>query len=288
MSALFTNYRWLGAKLIIAVLLSLAALFVFRDSKGIGYIESLGPDITEVVDSVLGVPSTIGDRGQQFMESKAELRERISELESENIVLSARGQRLEALLAENRRYRALLNSSTASDPDLTVARIISVSPDIQRHLVTVDRGHADGIHEGDVVINAAGVMGQVVNSGRSASQVLLISDASHGLPVLNNRTGLRGVVEGTGRLDRLVIRNLASTADIVEGDLLVTSGLGGRFVSGYPVATVTETRVSGDAAYLTVWADPLADLNLESHVLILHSEHDEPQPVQVDKLVERQ
>ena len=288
MSALFTNYRWLGAKVTIAVLMSLALLFLLRDTKAVGFLESLGPDITEVVDAVLGVPSVIGDRGLQFMESKAELRERITELENQNIVLSARGQRLEALLAENRRYRALLNSSIASDPDLTVARIISVSPDIQRHLVTVDRGHADGIHEGDVVINAAGVMGQVVNSGRSASQVLLISDASHGLPVLNNRTGLRGVVEGTGRLDRLVIRNLASTADIVEGDLLVTSGLGGRFVSGYPVATVTETRVSGDAAYLTVWADPLADLNLESHVLILHSEHDEPQPVQVDKLVERQ
>jgi len=288
MSALFTNYRWLGAKLIVAVLLSLALLFLFRESKAVGYIESLGPDITEVVDLVLGIPSAIGDRGLQFIESKAELRERITELESENIVLSARGQRLEALLAENRRYRALLNSSIASDPDLTVARIISVSPDIQRHLVTVDRGDAHGIHEGDVVINALGVMGQVVNSGRFASQVLLISDASHGLPVLNNRTGLRGVVEGTGRLDRLVIRNLASTADIVEGDLLVTSGLGGRFVSGYPVATVTETRVSGDAAYLTVWADPLADLDLESHVLILHGEHDEPQPPQVDKLVDLQ
>ena len=212
MSALFTNYRWLGAKLIVAVLLSL--LFLFRESKAVGYIESLGPDITEVVDLVLGIPSTaIGDRGLQFMESKAELRERITELESENIVLSARGQRLEALLAENRRYRALLNSSIASDPDLTVARIISVSPDIQRHLVTVDRGDAHGIHEGDVVINALGVMGQVVNSGRFASQVLLISDASHGLPVLNNRTGLRGVVEGTGRLDRLVIRNSLGTAD---------------------------------------------------------------------------
>lgn len=288
MSALFTNYRWLGAKLFIAVLLSLALLFVFRDSKAVGYVENLGPDITELLELVLGVPSAIGDRGMQFVESKAELRERISELESENVVLSARGQRLEALLAENRRYRTLLNSSSASDPDLTVARIISVSPDIQRHLVTVDRGVAHGIHEGDVVINASGVMGQVVNSGRFASQVLLISDASHGLPVLNNRTGLRGVVEGTGRLDRLVIRNLASTADIVEGDLLVTSGLGGRFVSGYPVATVSETRVSGDAAYLTVWADPLADLDLESHVLILHSEQDKAQPAQADELADLQ
>lgn len=288
MTTLFTNYRWLGAKLTVAALLSLTLLFVFRDSKAVSYVESLGPDITEVVDSVLGVPTAIGDRGLQLVESKAELRERIAELESENIVLKARGQRLEALLAENRRYRALLNSSIASDPDLTVARITSVSPDIQRHLVTVDRGETHGIYEGDVVINAAGVMGQVVTAGRFASQVLLISDASHGLPVLNNRTGLRGVIEGTGRLDRLVIRNLASTADIVEGDLLVTSGLGGRFFSGYPVATVTETRISGDAAYLTVWADPLADLDLESHVLILHSEQGESQAAQVDGIADIQ
>lgn len=275
MSSLFTEYRWLGAKLIAAVVVSASLLFIFKDSKPVSFVERLGPDISESLSLVMELPAEVGDRGAQFMESRTELRERIAALEAENVVLSARGQRLEAVLAENRRYRTLLNSAAASDPNLTVARIVSVSPDIQRHLVTVDRGLQDGVHDGDVVINADGIMGQVVKAGRSASQVLLISDVSHGLPVLNNRTGLRCVIEGTGRLDRLVVRNLASTADITPGDLLVTSGLGGRFASGYPVATVTETQMSADAAYLTVWADPVAKLDLESHVLILHSEEDD-------------
>jgi rod shape-determining protein MreC len=114
-------------------------------------------------------------------------------------------------------------------------------------------------------------MGQVTQVGRSASRALLVTDVQHGLPVLNNRTGQRAIAEGVGRLDRLVIRNLASTSDVASSDLWVTSGLGKRFPAGYPVGTTVETATSADAAYLSVSLAPTAALDVESYVLILTS-----------------
>ena len=112
-------------------------------------------------------------------------------------------------------------------------------------------------------------MGQLVQVGVSASRALLVTDSQHGLPVLNNRTGQRGIAEGVGQFNRLLVRNLASTSEVSEGDLWVTSGLGGRFPAGYPVGLTAETTTSAAAAYLTVSIEPLAKLDVESHVLIL-------------------
>ena len=112
-------------------------------------------------------------------------------------------------------------------------------------------------------------MGQLIQTGSTASRALLVTDNQHGLPVLNNRTGQRGIAEGVGQFNRLLVRNLASTSEVKEGDLWVTSGLGGRFPAGYPVGVTVGTTTSADAAYLTASLEPLAKLDVESHVLIL-------------------
>ena len=142
---------------------------------------------------------------------------------------------------------------------------------MNRHLLTLDRGRDEGVDVGHPVLNAEGVMGQIVQVGRTASRALLVTDLQHGIPVLNNRTGQRAIAEGVGRLDQLVIRNLASTSDVSSGDLWVTSGLGERFPAGYPVGRTRETTTSGDAAYLSVTLQTSAALDVESHVLILTS-----------------
>ena len=111
-------------------------------------------------------------------------------------------------------------------------------------------------------------MGQLIQTGSTASRALLVTDNQHGLPVLNNRTGQRGIAEGVGQFNRLLVRNLASTSEVKEGDLWVTSGLEALscwLSSGVTVGTTT----SADAAYLTASLEPLAKLDVESHVLIL-------------------
>lgn len=234
-------------------------------------VEGAGADLSEVSFYIIDVPKYFVQSVAQYLESRASMRGRIQALEDRNLILSARTQRMEALTAENMRYRALLNSPVAEDATMTVARIVAVSPDVNRHLLTLDRGRDEGVDVGYPILNAEGVMGQIVQVGQTASRALLVTDVQHSIPVLNNRTGQRAIAEGVGRLDQLVISNLASTSDVSSGDLWVTSGLGERFPAGYPVGLTRETTTSGDAAYLSVTLQTAAALDVESHVLILTS-----------------
>lgn len=132
----------------------------------------------------------------------------------------------------------------------------------------LDKGQRDGVAVGQPLLGAEGLMGQVVLAGQTSSRALLITDAAHAMPIQVNRNGVRGIVEGTGELDTMVVRHIAATTDIVVGDLLVSSGLGGRFPPGYPVAEVTEVNLKPGDAFATVTAKPMAALDRGRHVLI--------------------
>ena len=163
----------------------------------------------------------------------------------------------------------MLNSSALLQDDVLVAELIGVSPDPARHLVVLDKGEADGVFTGQPLIDANGLMGQVVEAAANSARVLLITDATHAIPVQVNRNGVRAIAEGVGRLDRLELRHVASTEDIEVGDLLVSSGLGGRFPEGYPVASVTEVIVDPGQPFARVIAEPKAALNRSRHVLLV-------------------
>ena len=139
-----------------------------RESPLTGHVEGVGADLTEASFVVIDVPKRLFGRVAAYLESRATMRRKIVELKDRNLILSARAQRMEALMAENMRYKALLNSAVAEDTTMTVARIVAVSPDVNRHLLTLNRGDADGVMIGDPVLNADGVMGQVTQVGRSA------------------------------------------------------------------------------------------------------------------------
>ena len=138
-----------------------------------GKVEGMGADLSEVSFYTLDVPKRFFQTAAEYLESRASMREQIQALEDRNLILSARAQRMEALTAENMRYRALLNSPVAEDATMTVARIVAVSPDVNRHLLTLDRGRDEGVDVGHPVLNAEGVMGQIVQVGRPASRALL-------------------------------------------------------------------------------------------------------------------
>ena len=190
-------------------------------------------------------PFDAWDRLLESVRSRNALQDEVLRLQQENRVLKGKAQRLASLLSENARYKALLNSDIKDE--LIAAQISSVSPDPARHLAA-DKGAADGVEEGQPVLGAEGLIGQIMLVDENNSRALLITDSAHALPVEVNRSGLRAIAEGSGDIDRLVIRHLAATTDIRVGDLLVTSGLGGRFPHGYPVARVTNVEIAaGDA-----------------------------------------
>lgn len=231
-------------------------------------VRALAVDATATVYRLATAPGRAVDSVSEYFTARRELREENARLRQENLVLKGHSQRLAGVLAENARYRALLNSAEIVDTDVMMAEVISVTADPARHLLVLDKGEADGVHEGQPLLGADGLMGQVVMLGESTSRAMLITDSTHAVPVQVNRNGVRGLAEGTGDLGRLIVRHVAATTDIVVGDMLVTSGLGGRFPPGYPVAEVVSVDLEPGAAFAIVTARPLAQLDRGRHVML--------------------
>jgi rod shape-determining protein MreC len=221
---------------------------------------------------VTDIPSRIGRWNDENLLSRKTLIENNKRLSAEALLLKAKVQKLASLEAENVRLRELLNSSALLDDSVLVAELIGVSPDPLHHQIIIDKGESDGLYVGQPVIDSLGLMGQVIAVGPLHSRVLLITDSSHALPVQVNRNGLRSIAEGVGLFHQLTLQHVAATTDIKEGDLLVSSGLGQRFPSGYPVAVVTEVTIDPGQPFATVKARPSAALNRSRHVLLVFTQ----------------
>jgi rod shape-determining protein MreC len=195
--------------------------------------------------------------------------EQNQELKKEKMRLKARLQKLKALEAENLRLRNLLDSSFKVGERVLIAELSSVELDPYRQQIVISKGSRSGVFKGQPVLDANAVMGQVVSTSPLHSTVMLITDASHALPVQVLRNGLRTVAVGTGNIDSLNLPFLARNADIVQGDQLVTSGLGGIFPPGYPVATVTSVTQEPGQHFATISAEPLAHLDRAREVLLV-------------------
>lgn len=201
--------------------------------------------------------------------SRTELLEQNRALRDQNLRLRGELQKYEALQAENMRLRDLVDSSFKIGDRVLVAELSAVDLDPYKQQVVINKGSVSGTFVGQPVLDAHAVMGQVVNVSPFESTVLLITDTSHALPVQVLRNGLRTIALGTGRVDELKLPYLPTNSDIVEGDLLVTSGLGGKFPPGYPVATVTRIDRSPDAPFSLVLAAPRAHLDRSREVLLV-------------------
>ncbi len=177
--------------------------------------------------------------------------------------------RLRFLQAENTRLRQLLGSKVQLPGQATIAEIIGVPPDPQRAAVILDKGTADGIAVGYAVVDASGLLGQITDVSANTSWALLVSDRNHATPARINRTGVRMIVGGIGSSDRLVVEDLPVSTDLRQGDLIETSGLGGRFPVGYPVGLVSSVESTESSPYLQASIAPSAALLKVGHVLII-------------------
>lgn len=218
---------------------------------------------------VADLPTRLGKWGDTHVRSRSQLLEDNDRLQRENLVLQGRSHQMASLQAENVRLRALLNSTAMLRDDVLVAELIGVSPDPVRHQLVLNKGEQDGVFVGQPLIDADGLMGQIVEVSLANSRALLITDATHSIPVQVNRNGVRAIAEGTGALGALDIHHVSATTDIQAGDLLVTSGLGGRFPVGYPVAVISEIERDPGEAFARIRAVPSAALDRSRHVLLV-------------------
>ena len=184
-------------------------------------------------------------------------------------LLSSKLQRFAVLEEENKRLRQLLGSSIKFRERILVAELIDVELEPSRQFVEINKGIREGAYDGQPVVDATGIIGQIIYVGLFSSKVLLITDPSHSLPVQVNRNGLRAVAVGTGRSDTLLLEHLPTNADIHEGDLIVSSGLSRRFPRGYPVGKILSIKLIPGDPFAKVIVTPSAKMAQNHEVLLV-------------------
>lgn len=208
----------------------------------------------------------------QMLTSRTEILAENEKLRADTLLMQRRLQKLAVLTEQNVRLRELLNSSALLEEQVIVAELLGVDPNPQTHKLLINKGSRHGVYPGQPMLDARGVMGQVIEVMPYSSRVLLLTDSTHSLPVQVTRNGLRTIASGTGHPGQFELRHVADNADIKEGDLLVTSGMGQRFPAGYPVGVVVEVLRGTGQPFAVVQAAPAAALDRSRHFLLVFGE----------------
>lgn len=223
------------------------------------------------VQMFVSLPSMLGYIGDAIASHRSLLKEN-RELKEIQLINEAKLLKLAALEKENIRLRALLENSFKLGEQVLVAELLSVNLAPYEHVVVVNKGSRFGVHSKQPVLDAHGIVGQVVRTLPISSEIMLITDPNHAIPVQVNRNGLRTIAIGSGRINKLNLPFLPNNADILPGDLLISSGLGGTFPPGYPVAIVDDFKVRPNKPFARITATPKAQLDKSREFLIVWSD----------------
>lgn len=262
-----------GLRTIILIAAAIVLMFLDHRNEHLVQIRAQLGRLLFPLQEAVDAPFSAGRWARSNLATRSTLISENEAMREQLLVQAGKLQRMSALEAENARIRALLDSSAKVADALVVAEIVSVDMDRLRHRVVVNRGSENGASAGEALIDAQGVVGQIIRDRGTSSEALLITDPDHAVPVEVVRNGLRTIAVGSGDLDRLVLPFIARNADVKLGDQLVSSGLGGKFPAGYPVGTVIDVRGDTGEAFLSVRAKPAASLDRVREVLLV-----KPQP----------
>ena len=190
--------------------------------------------------------------------------------------LEVRSMRYDALAQQNAALIGLRQSLPPVASRWLPAEIVNIQLDSLRQRVLIDRGTVNGVTASQAVLDDHGVVGQTMHVGPWSAQVILITDPEHALPVSIARTGLRTIAVGAGDSTSLGLPYLPANADVRVGDVLVTSGLGGVFPPGYPVARIIEVHKDAVQPLAHVRAAPFAHIDTDTEVMLVWFRHDSP------------
>ena len=268
---LFPRGPGLGLKALTLSLLSLGILLTDQRSETLTPLRNGLAWALRPVLWTAGLPSASG-RLAEHLRGRESLLEENLVLRENQLVLQSRQQKFSALEMENRRLRELLSSSAQLEEKVLIAEILSAAQDPYRQQIVLNKGVRDGVYKGQALVDAQGVMGQVIRVNPDTSVALLITDPNHGTPVEINRTGLRTFALGRGDGQSLSLPYLPGNADVQVGDVLVSSAIGGRFPAGYPVGKIQELKHEPGEHFMEAIALPAAKLNQGRQALLVWSE----------------
>lgn len=259
----------LGTRLFL--LLACSILLMVLDSREdyLQYIHSKLNVVVYPIQAAVDLPFSLADWISTSLASRRRLMAENQDLRRRQLRSDASVQKMIAIEAENARLRALMDTAALMADRTMVTEIMAIDLNPYRRLLTINKGSSAGAYRGQAVVDAFGIVGQISDLGPLSSQVLLISDPEHAVPVEVNRNGLRTIAVGTGDAQTLNLPFLPNNADIKLGDLLVTSGLGGVFPAGYPVAEVNNIEIDPSRPFAHVEATPAAELDKVRELLLI-------------------
>ncbi len=260
-----------GLKAVALIVLSIAVMFADTRANHLDAVRKTISAAVYPLRVVVDAPARLFEYAAETTVSRDDLARENRRLKNERLLIDAELQTLTALEAENARLRELLDARARISSAVRVAEIMAVDANPYRHSLVIDHGTADGAYDGQAIIDADGVVGQIIATGLKSSEAVLISDPGHAIPVEVNRNGLRTIAFGTGEINVLDLPFLPNNADIERGDLLVTSGLGGKFPPGYPVAVVESVTRIPQEPFAAVRATPVATLNQVREILLVEA-----------------
>ena len=255
--------------LVVLAAISIAMMVIETRSGVLNPVRNVLSFVVTPIQSIVSAPARIGNVISVWTTSKQEFEGAHERLEAENLKLKVLLRHYEALEHENANLRRLLSASKKVPEKALVADLLNVSLDPFTHKILVNRGIGDDVYDGQPVLDAEGIFGQVTEVMPLTTAITLITDPSHATPVYVKRNGLRAIAFGTGYADELRVSYLTSNADIKVGDILLSSGLGRRFPAGYPVATISNVTTNSNEAFLSIKAEPIAQLNQSKQVLLV-------------------
>lgn len=253
--------------------LALAIALIVLDHRG-GWLSQARAQagvVTQPLWWLAGLPGRVGTRVKDDAVTRTRLMEENRELRNELLVANARLTRLSTAAADNMQLRALLGVAESRGLDVQLAPILDIDLDPTRQRLVLDAGSGDGVRVGQPVIDAGGLMGQIIQVTPAHAIVLLLTDPDHAVPVVVASSGVRLIAYGRGRSDLLELADIPLNSGVKVGDVVVTSGLGGRFPAGFPVGTVTALRPDDSHAFLVGDLRPAAQLDRGRDVLLLRS-----------------
>lgn len=254
------------------VVFALVSVFLIGVEPHQSHLKSIRALLTTLVypiQYVVNIPIEITEWGSTTLVTHNTLLKENERLKQERLLLSRKLQRYDVLETENQRLRELLESSFKINDKVLVAELIAVELQTFKKQVVINKGLREGAYEGQPIVGSTGIMGQIIHVGPFSSTVLLITDPDHALPVQINRNGLRAIAVGTGNNNKLLLEHLPNTADILVGDLIITSGLARRFPSGYPVGKIEKIAHVPGEAFAKVTIEPSAQLSQLREVLMV-------------------
>ena len=269
MQTLFIRGPSTTVRMVVLVIASIVLMTVDHRWHSLELVRSTISGVLYPLQYTIDLPIRLFYWADESLSTQQTLLEKNHEFEARHLENRVQLQKLDIIEKENERLRKLLGAIPKTTERLLISEIINVDLDPYKQLILLNKGSSSDVYQGQPIIDAQGIMGQVVHVGPMSSTAMLITDASHAIPVQVNRTGLRAIAFGSGKIDQLNLRHLPHNVDIKEGDLLITSGLGGVFPPNFPVAVISKIERTAGEPFATIEAKPHALLDKSREVLLV-------------------